>query len=206
MKKNLPGFSLLVLIMALGLSVSAQEDSAGSNEAERARKQKEIMQATLPGEEHELLARLAGDWNMELKMWMTPETEPMIVSGTSRNEMILGGRFLKSEAAAGSGAHAMESLNLVGFDRRHKKYTTVGFDNFGTYSVSASGSFDEESGKLVLSGTGTDPIGGFDQVYDFVVEFIDDDHYRWSVIFKNKEMTHGQPEFKMVEIVYTRES
>jgi hypothetical protein len=33
----------------------------------------------------------------------------------------------------------VESTTIIGFDRRSKKYTTVGLDTMGTYWVTAAG-------------------------------------------------------------------
>ena len=39
----------------------------------------------------------------------------------------------------GEGEMKMEGLNLMGYDRRHKKFTTVVFDTWGTYYVTGAG-------------------------------------------------------------------
>src|SRR3990172_4396875 len=78
---------------------------------------KSYMELSKPGEEHKLLESLAGEWNMELKLWPEPGKEPVMFKGTGTHEMILGGRFLQSSSTSGEGDMKTESLSIFGFDR-----------------------------------------------------------------------------------------
>lgn len=192
---------LLWVLMMLAAAVSAQE--AMSDSALMAR-QMESMKLAAPGPEHEMLAKYAGTFDMDMKFYMAPGQDPMVMKGTSTNTMILGGRFLELNSTGNMGGHPMESLTILGFDRRHKEFTSVGFDNHGTYWVTASGTYNEETKSIVMSGTDEDPIFEFVQEYDFTVTLIDDDHFRWAVTFYNPELTQGEDSFTMVEITYSR--
>ena len=188
-------------LFALTVSVSAQE--AMPDTAMQAR-QLESMKSAAPGPEHKMLAKYAGTFDMEISYYMAPGQKPMTMTGTSVNTMILGGRFLEMSSTGNMAGHSIESLTLVGFDRRHKEFTSTGFDNSGTYSVSASGTYEEETKSIVMSGTDEDPIFEFVQEYDFTMKLVDDDHFTWSVTFYNPELTQGEDEFTMVEISYSR--
>lgn len=50
-----------------------------------------------PGPEHALLTRLAGTWDATMKSWMDPAQPPMVSTGSSEQQMVLGGRFLRQE-------------------------------------------------------------------------------------------------------------
>jgi len=198
---------LLVLLFVVTLIVVTV--AANSQERLDPQKQQEMMAAYLelakPGEEHKLLESLVGNWNLEGKMWMQPGTEPMTFKGESVNKMILGGRFLLLESKGGEGEMYTETFNLAGFDRRHKKYTTIGLDTWGTYYVTAAGSYDEKTKILKMYGEDVDPVMGFTQKYDFIFHFESPDKVVYEVVFYDFPTVVGvQKEFKMMEIVYTR--
>jgi len=160
------------------------------------------------GPEHELLAKLAGEWTVQMKMWMAPDAPPLTPTATATNEMVLGGRFLQTHSSGemkfGGTSLPVESIGMMGFDRRGGVYTSVGFDTMGTYYVTSAGPRDPETGVITMSGSDHDKRTGVTQTYKFVMRIIDDDHYVIDLYFTNFEMTHGQDEFHLVEMSYTR--
>jgi hypothetical protein len=146
---------------------------------------------------------MVGTWEQTVKFWMKPGAEPAEMKGNSINRMILGGRFLQSDVKGGEGEMQMEGLNIMGYDRRHKHFTTVGFDTWGTYYVTAAGPYDENSKSIVMYGEDEEPTAGITQKYDIIVRFIDDDNFVSEIVFKD-ERTPDQSEFKMVEVTNKR--
>lgn len=193
---------LLVSIMALFMAWSTVV--ADNNSAYDPAMQAEYMKLAQPGPEHQMLAKLAGKWNMTVTLWPAPGADPMVFSGTGQNEMILGGRFLQMSSLSGEGEMMTETLHLIGFDRRHNEFISAGFDTWGTYFVTARGPQDKETGRIVMSGTDVDPVAGFTQVYDYIMTVEGENKMTFAVVFKNPELTLGADEFKMVEIVYIR--
>jgi hypothetical protein len=189
-------------LLVLGVSPAlAQEMPDSAAQAERMARTMELMQ---PGDEHKLLEKMAGTWYMAITIWMEPGSEPLTQKGTTKNKMILGGRFLLTESTSGEGFMSGQSLGIMGFDRRFGHYTSVGYDTYGTYYVTAAGTYDAETKTLTLSGEDYDPVMQGTQVYDFVTRFVSDDQYIASIIFKDEWHTRGGDPFKMVEITYTR--
>ena len=166
-------------------------------------KMKEMMALAQPGPEHKMFENMVGTWEQTVKFWMKPGAEPSEMKGKSVNKMILGGRFLQSDVTGGEGEMKMEGLNIMGYDRRHKKFTTVGFDTWGTYYVTAAGPYYEESKSIVMYGEDEEPTAGITQKYDIIVRFVDDDTYVTEIVFKD-ERTPDQSEFKMVEVTNKR--
>ena len=166
-------------------------------------KMQEMMALAEPGPEHEILVKMAGTWEQTVKFWMKPGSEPSVMHGKSVNTMILGGRFLQSNVTGGEGEMKMEGLNLMGYDRRHKKFTTVGFDTWGTYYVTAAGPYDEKTKSIVMYGEDEEPTMGITQKYDIIVQIVDEDTYVTEIVFKDAR-TPDQKEFKMVEVTNKR--
>lgn len=163
------------------------------------------MQIAGPGPEHELLAGMAGSWDVTGRIWPTPGAATTETTGTAEARMILGGRFLELRTTGGEGSLAADSLAILGFDRRHGHYTLVACDTWGTYYVTAEGHWDEEEEALVLSGTDFDPTMEHLQEYDFVYRFPDGDTWVNEIVFKDPVHTQGKGPHKMVEIVNRRQ-
>lgn len=203
MKHSLQVFSAVLVFCA---------SCASTNNAEVVAQEPLDMEAAMalaaPGPEHELFAKLAGDWTMTSTMWMTPDATPVVATAAATNELVLGGRFLQThttgEMKIDEYAIEIESLGMLGFDRRNKAFTTVGFDTMGTYYVTATGQRDAATGVITMEGSDQDQQSGITQTYKFVMRVIDDDHYVVDLYFTNPEFTHGQAEFHLVEMSYAR--
>jgi len=72
-----------------------------------------------------------------------------------------------------------------------------------TYWVTAAGPYDAEKKAIVMYGEDEDPALGT-QKYYFVTRVASPDKYVTEVIFKDSVHTKGAPEFKAVELTYTR--
>jgi len=136
----------------------------------------EMMKLAQPGEAHKVLRGLEGEWERSITMSMMPGAPPMELTGSSTNEMILGGRFLQVETRSRMMGQPYEELLLMGFDRRSEVYTLVSFTTSGTYYVTAEGRRDAETG--VISLRSVDEIEGMGrQVFRMDIEVTDPDRY-----------------------------
>lgn len=188
---------LSLLLTAVALSPAQEQEMPSQEELERM--MAEHARAGQPGPEHDRLATLEGTWDVEVTMWPEPGAEPVQLPTTvMESKMILGGRFLQQRGTAGSGEEAVETLSLIGFDRRNDLYNLMAMDTSGTYWVTASGKAVDED-TIVLSGTDWDGIIGHEQQYDFVLRWEDEDTLVTQIIFKDAMHTRGGPPHKMVE-------
>lgn len=203
-----PAFPCVVLALVATLSTTvrqgSQRDLSALSPEELQALQVQVMTLAQPGPEHELLAHLEGEWDQEVRMWMTPTAEePLTVVGTSVGRRILGGRFLQLESSSNFMGTRTESMNILGFDRRHEHFTQVGFDTMGTYSVAAAGPRDPETGLIEMVGEDVDPIMGVTQRYKFVWRAIEPNHNVMEIVFLDGSHGNDGP-YKMVEVVSTR--
>ena len=171
---------------------------------ERQRMAEEMMAAARPGPEHAELMALAGTWDVEGRMWSAPGAEPLRLAFPAENRAVLGGRFLESRASGELMGMMVESLTIYGFDRRHRKYTIVGFDSFGTYYVTGAGTMDPATRMVAMDGTDDDPITRMTQVYTLHLRLVDPDTYVTDAVFHDAAHTGGGPSFKVVELTYRR--
>ena len=190
------------------LTVTQDGPDAGGKTTITPEMQMQAMQLAQPGPEHEIIAKMAGDWTVASKMWMAPDQKPMEMTIDSHAEMVLGGRFLKSTAKGSFKMMGMEipveSIGFFGYDRRNEVYTNVGFDTMGTYFITAEGTRDPETGVITVSGSDHDETFGITQEYRFEYTPISDDEFTVDLYFTNPEMTHGLDEFRMMQMVYKR--
>ena len=154
-----------------------------------------------PGPEHKQLEMLVGDWDEEGKISMGPGKPPMIVKGTRKNRMIIGGRFLLGESQSATGPMALESMIIMGFDRRQKKYTAVGFDNGGTYGITALGEFDDSKKAIRLYSEDVDPALHQTHKYYLVTRIISPNQYVTEFLIVDPGT---QKEVKVYEATFTR--
>lgn len=192
--------SSLLLILAWAAGSAPAGAHPGHDPSQIAR----YMEASKPGEQHTMLAALAGSWDQSAKIWPAPGREPRTLTGSCENRMILGGRFLQSEAAGESMGTPWETLQIIGYDRRHERFEIVAFDTQGTYSVSATGGYDPETRTISMYGEDDDPIFGYTQKFDMNLRFVSDDEYVFEIVFKDDFHSQGTGDFKMVEVTYTR--
>ena len=53
------------------------------------------MEAMTPGDHHRNLDALVGHWEGEVKIWMHPGAEPMVMPATIHREWILDGHYIQ---------------------------------------------------------------------------------------------------------------
>lgn len=199
---------VLMLIIATAIGITFFSAEAMAQEKMSAEEKAKRMAASYaiagPGPEHKQLEARTGTWDQEIKYWMERDKPPITIKGICESQMILGGRFLSSECKSNVGGSIVENNSIIGFDRRHKKFTIVAYDSTATYYVAAAGPYDEARKATVMSGEDYDPVLGGKQVYDFVIRTISSDQFVSEIIFKDEAHTQGKGDFKMVEVTFTR--
>lgn len=198
------------LFSALGVLTGAQLAQEPAQEPAPAptmmEMQMEMMRLAQPGPEHDALTKMVGDWDMSAKMTMPPMPgmdgmPPMESKAKTKQELVLGGRFIRSVAKGSMMGQPVESLSYLGYDRRHDEYVTVGFDTMGTYFVTARGKRGED-GIIRMHGTDDDGFGG--QEYTFEIDDSDEDNIVTKVLFSKMGGQTFDPPHTMVEVVQAR--
>lgn len=155
--------ALLVALLAATSAVATDEPKKNDPDAML----EAYVEAAKPVVEHARLSELAGPWNVTTRFWMDPGAEASVAAGTGRGAMILGGRFASVETEI-KGSIDLQTLTILGFDRRTSEYTLVAYDTLGTYYVTAAGPYDAERRAVVMRGSYAQPPTGREQKYAFV--------------------------------------
>ncbi len=150
------------------------------------------------GPEHASIARFAGTFRAEVKIWMSPGQPPMTSTGTMVSTTILGGRFLRQDYKDDSGM--FEGAGFWGYNTVDKRFEGFWIDSMATFFQLERGRHEPGEDKYVMEGTMTDPGGGGTVRKRSIIRFLGADRH-------SMEMFFGTPdggEFRGMEIQYTR--
>lgn len=161
--------------------------------------QKAWMEYMTPGKYHEMMAKSVGEWKTVTKWWMDPSAEPMVSEGTAVNEMIMGGRYLKSTHSGIMMGQPFEGIMIEGYDNTKKEFVSTWIDNMGTGIMFSAGKYNEPSQSITFEGSMVDPMTGSDVKYKQTVKIIDQNKHMMEMY----DVSKGT-EIKMMEIEFTR--
>jgi len=123
-----------------------------------------------PQPEHQLLERLAGQWQFERQSVPDQGAEPAnLGSGTVSAEMV-GNFFVVSRWSGKLYDMDYKAVQSLGYDVGEKKHSGTWIDSFMNYRWELSGTVDQDSGELTLTTSGPGPTGGtmtFRERYQF---------------------------------------
>jgi hypothetical protein len=163
---------------------------------------KAMMEAGQLGEPHKMLAKSNGVWAAEMTYWKGMEDAAgSKMSGTQVTTSILDGHFQQSKFSGNFMGMPWEGISTVGYDNTTKQYVSTWMENMGTSIMTMTGTWDNATHSLNLSGKQKNPANGLECSMREVYKIVDDNN-------QVMEMYGPDPktgkEFKMVEIKYTR--
>ena len=167
-----------------------------------------MMELAKLGENHKILADLAGTWNYTVKMWMDPSAPPQESKGKAVRKAIMGGRFYtgeftgKMEMPGADGkptVMAFEGRSIEGYDNVKQKFISTWMDNMGTGIMMAEGTYDEAT-KTFTYNAEFEMMPGMKTKVREVIKVVDKDHHTFEW-YEDR----GGKEVKTMEISYTRQ-
>ena len=185
--------SILVLLIFSTSVLIAQEGG------EQTQEMQVWMEYMTPGPMHEMLAKSVGDWKTVSKFWMDPAGDPMVVEGTGKTEMILGGRYQKMTHRSTMMGMQTEGISTIGYDNATEEFTMTWIDNVGTGTAIAKGKYDENTNSIIMNGTMVDPMSKQEMNIKQVLKFLDNDHQLLEMY-----LDYNGQEIKSMEIEFTR--
>jgi hypothetical protein len=193
---------VLVAIVFSSLAAWSADKVQGGMDPQMQEMMKKYQAAATPGEQHKMLSEMAGSWKYVSKMWEKPDAQPQESKGKTQFKKILGGRWIQQEFKGMAMGQPFEGLGLLGYDNVKGKFESVWMDTMSTGAMRGEGTLDASTNTIKETGTSSCPISA-----DKTQEFRSD----WQLVDKKKMVfslygkgpTDG-PEFKMMEITYTR--
>jgi hypothetical protein len=159
-----------------------------------------------PAEQHEALAKRAGDWNFRAEFWMAPGTEPEVSEGTAHYSMFMDDRYLLGEYQAQMDMGEDEPVSfegggLTGYDRIKNEYQSIWIDNMSTAIMWMSGQSPDGGKTIELKGQMPDPMSGGYVPSRSVEKWVDEN--TWTMESYGPSPADGE-EFMTMRITYTR--
>lgn len=166
----------------------------------QAQKQDPWMEYMMPSAVHEMLGRYTGNFTMEISMWMTASQDPQVVKVKSTNRMILGGRFLEMTQTGKMAGMDYNAITTIGYNNSDKKIALTTITNMGTGILSLTGSWNEKTELIQLTGTMTNPVTKKPIRVRQTVSFPDKD----TLLIENFDKEEGAKERKSIQYRFTR--
>jgi hypothetical protein len=145
---------------------------------------------------------MEGNWDAEVKYWMGgPGAPPTVSKGKATMKMILGGRFLQQDYSGNMMNMPFTGLGITGYDNMNKKYVSFWIDNMGTGMSTTDGAMDQAGKVLTTYGKMDDPgTGERGKNMKNVTRIVDKNR----LVFEVHDLALGEPNTKVMEIVFTR--
>ena len=168
MRRSVCTLLTLAMIAAFAITAFAGDEKPAAGQ--------DPMQLIMPGEHHAHMAKLAGNFDYTLKMWMDPAAPPTESTGKRTAELILGGRYLVEKYNGQFMGMPFEGQSIMAYDNVQKKYLGTWIDNMGTGIMFTSGSCDGK-GTWTMSGDMADPATGKMVSTRSVTKIVDDNTF-----------------------------
>jgi hypothetical protein len=212
---RLASIAFATLVLALAVAALAQEQQAAQREQQAAEKKAaekkdpaapspdaafaEFLKLNAPGEHHAHMKQLAGDWDCDVEMRMTPEQPWQKSKGKTHSETLLDGRYLGAEFSGDMMGMPFKGMSLMGYDNMKKKYFTAWIDSMSTGIMLFEGKCD--GGKVfTFTGEYEDPMTKRKSKIRQVTTVASPDKHT----FEWYETPDGGKEFKSMTITYTK--
>lgn len=115
----------------------------------------------LPGPMHKRLEPLVGEWRATMRVWPSPEAEPITSSDfTAARRWILGGRYLQEDLSGTLGGNPSNRTMFLSYNNLEARYELVSLDSFEPGQMWYAGREDTAPGRIELYGTSAEAGGG----------------------------------------------
>lgn len=163
-------YTILLAVLGIAILMIPSQAIAQSEEEMKA-----WMESITPGESHELLSTLEGQWTYKSKMWSRDAEEPTEFTGTTTNTIIMGGRYLQQSTRGEMMGQKFEGMGITGYDNNTGEFVASWIDNFGTGLQKAVGKGTGDG--FVLLTEFFNPYSKQEERHRWVTRITDQDHH-----------------------------
>ncbi|HEX4824422.1 MAG TPA: DUF1579 domain-containing protein [Candidatus Polarisedimenticolaceae bacterium] len=136
--------------------------------------------ASTPAEGHQRLAPMVGKWSAVTEFVMAPGAPAQKHGGTSENELVLGGRYLRQVYRGLAMGMPFEGIGYTGYDNPSKRYVGTWMDTFGTGLMNSVGTGKPSDQKLTFAAEAIEPSGKT-VLFDCIITIQDRDHHAYEM-------------------------
>jgi len=149
----------------------ATPDAAAAQQAA----QQAAMQAMMPGEHHQHMKKLVGEFDYTITMYM-PGAAPQEFKGHRSAKMVMGDRYLDESYTGTFMGMPFEGHGTMAYDNVQKKYLSTWTDNMGTGIMFGSGMCSNNGTQWDMKADMADPMSGKMVTTRSVTKLVDADH------------------------------
>jgi len=193
--KTLMGIPVLAAALLVSMPLVAQEPQMDPGQQAMMEMMEKL---ATPGEMHKKLEPFVGTFDVEATFWMAPGTDPMTSKGSSKNEWILGGRWVAQHYEGEFMGQTFNGLGMTGYDNYKKQYLGTWMDSMSTTAMMSVGTL--EGNTFTYKSTMDDPMTGTTADVTEKITIHDNDHHVLEMWMPGPD---GKP-FKNMEIHYRR--
>lgn len=139
-------------------SVVAEDEQPPSMTAEQQAQMAAYQKSITPGAQHKQLEYFAGNWTAKTQVWMDPKGPAQESTGTSRGEVVYGGRFVVMTYTGTFWGQPFTGQATLGFDNTRGKFFNTWVDSMATGFWLAWGDYDKASNAWTFLGEMPDPL------------------------------------------------
>lgn len=135
------------------------------------------MKAAAVTENHQFLAKYAGEWDVAVTYWTAPGAPAAKSVATFQSALKLGGRYVMMDFNGFMMGQPFAGIWIVGFDNLEQKYNTLWIDNTSTSFFITQGT---RAGNVISEGgSWPDPVTGRTLQVKARTTWISDDEFRY---------------------------
>jgi len=153
-----------------------------------------------PGEHHEAMLDSLGTWATTSTFWEEPGTEPQVTAGTATRTSEFDGLFVVEEFHGTFFGEPFEGKGISGYDNARGVHQSLWIDSMSSGMYTQVGECRDGCDVIEWEGWSTDPLTGEKVPMRMKTTVISPDEQ----LLEMWGSEHGGPEYKMMEILYTR--
>jgi hypothetical protein len=100
---------------------------------------------------------MAGDYDLSIRAWHTPDAPPMVESGTATRSMALGGRVMVEQVQSRMHGQPFSGHGMHGYDNVTGRHWATWNDSMSTGLMVSEGSCTPD-GACTYTGSWNDPV------------------------------------------------
>jgi len=161
------------------------------------------MKASTPGEEHELLGKLVGEYDVVSKLWMNGagNGQPTVSKGEATIEWVLGGKHLREDFSGTMMGQPFDGVAMTSYDKYAGQYVTYWADSMSTAPGIMKGHPSMDGGSIVMYGQMDEPMMDMrGKTIKAVTRKVDEDTH----VFEMHDLHIGGDNTMVFEMTYTR--
>ena len=191
----------LVAVALFVITAAYAADTPPKMSAEQQAMMEKMTKAATPGPQHEMLKKMAGEWNAKVTSQMDPSQPAQVEQSTSTLTTLMDGRYCQEVASGSMMGQPFSGMGLTGYDNVLGKFVSTWIDNMGTGIMTSQGTLDKSGKVITWIGSMSDPVTGKVSHERMVTTFVDDDHHTFEMY---GTPPGGKKEMKMLTIEYSR--